>query len=259
MTKYNNFFCAWQFNNLQYAPGGGLDFLKYWLSKIPSITKILLMYYRYLYICIFLFCTCSSGKNQIEKTRVFDKAQSLRSPDVNGDIFSDRFDASSLLYENITVGFQMRFIRGWKMYVYSNDFPAKLKYQAELLRRSDRDAGINGEMTLLGMSGARSLHIRTIVEEVNLDLEKYHEIVRIANQKDLSSLKNENSKLINIADKEMIVWEYTIPIQGMPVRFLEYQAVHNKFNFRFTFWSLESIMPSVRDEVQLLMSSLRFY
>lgn len=146
---------------------------------------------------------------------------------IRGDLFADRYSDS--IYVNEAAGFKLMLPSDWTAYAHYDDMPVEYKPMA----RDAREYG--SELALLAWSRNQLMGMRIIMEDTDVPLMEYFDLIKEINQADIEQdLGHEVTTLGNV---EAIRWIMETSYEGVSVRYLEYQVHLKNYNVRITFWT----------------------
>ena len=114
------------------------------------------------------------------------------------------------------------------------------------------------ELTAMGFAFNNILWLRISVEEGNMPIEIYYQLLKEINKEDIA--ENVDKKNLIINDIDVIEWTMIMKnaVQNIDLKFIEYQLRKDIYNIRITFWTISSLENVCKAEIDKVINSLKF-
>ncbi len=161
------------------------------------------------------------------------------------DVYSDRYIEEDFKYVNDTIGFSITF-KDWEVYPHISSMPKG----AQKFAKSLRDQG--AELIFVANSSNRLLTARATVEEMNLPLHQYYNLIYDINREQLE--EGVSKDMITVGKTDMVKWIYKA---AKSFTDQEYQVKKDKYNIRLSFWTTRSLFDDYKDDFHEIASTFR--
>ena len=184
----------------------------------------------------------NGSKGEAPKAQVAAQTESGiggRALDANGDALADEFSPVTQTYLSKTVGFSMKFDPTWLVWAHQKTMPPQMQVVSSKMRES------GAEVLLFARTKDNLRWLRITAEETDIALEQYFALIRQVNAKDISLDEHEVTKLGN---GDAVRWTFQTQVNGMPIKYQEYQVKRGPFNLRISFWTALTLFDALQGD-----------
>jgi hypothetical protein len=104
------------------------------------------------------------------------------------NLYNDRYDENTFIYNNSGIGFTMRFDKEWQISESHDHLPEALKK----VNLKYAQAGNGGEVLCYGKKMNNAAYVRALVEKSNVPVEDFFAMVLASNKNDIKEFTRQN-------------------------------------------------------------------
>ncbi len=161
------------------------------------------------------------------------------------DTYKDQFVQKDSTYVNDSIGFALTFDNSWTVYPHTATMPPGIKEAAVSFEE-------NGAELLFFADGSDKspFFARAIVEDTDMPVQEYFQLVKEINGDELNHVSNE---VKYTPEGEVMEWTYTV--NDDQITFKEYQMKKGKYNIRIGFWTFSTFYEDYSGEFSRIAST----